>query len=181
MFAHTWIFYWPSYNTVDEQKQLKTTHNCLMKLGYPWPLRRFSAAEKAPSTIASYLLISLTDQPTSKGLFHVFCPEIEASLFSSFTYETSAHKLYHDLNRLWYSRRSCLASTCICVSKASATLLQYGELYWYRAVNQLPHTNLFLSQEDSVRMNNWIGWKLRWISPALKQTRLNIIYLEGKH
>ena len=61
-----------------------------MKLGYPWPLRTFSAAEKAPNTIASYLHISLTDQPTSKSLFHVFCPEIEASPFSPFTYETSA-------------------------------------------------------------------------------------------
>ena len=59
-------------------------------LGYPWPRRTFSAAEKAPNTIASYLHISLTDQPTSKGLFHVFYTEIEASPFSPFIFETSA-------------------------------------------------------------------------------------------
>ena len=61
-----------------------------MKLGHPWSLRTFSAAEKAPNTIASYLHISLTDQPTSIGLFHVFCPEIEAFPFSPFIFETSA-------------------------------------------------------------------------------------------
>ena len=61
-----------------------------MMLGYPWPRRTFSAAEKAPNTIASYLHISLTDQPTSIGLFHVFYTEIEASPFSPFIFETSA-------------------------------------------------------------------------------------------
>ena len=43
-----------------------------MRLCYPWQPGRFSAAEKAPNTIASYLHISSTDQPT-KNLRPVSC------------------------------------------------------------------------------------------------------------